>query len=48
MVLDIVASNIGCICQMDRRAYVDLGIVAPTQVTFFVVLDVIAAATLHK
>ena len=48
VVLDIVAPNIGCICQMDRSAYVDLDIVAPAQITFFVVLDVIAAATLHK
>ena len=48
MVLDIVAPNIGCICQMDRSAYEDLDIVAPAQITFFVVLDVIAAATLHK
>ena len=36
MVLDIVAPNIGCICQMDRSAYVDLDIVAPVQITFFV------------
>ena len=48
MVLDIVAPNIGCSCQMDRSAYVDLDIVAPAQITLFVVLDVIAAATLHK
>ena len=36
VVLDIVAHNIGCICQMDRSAYVDLDIVAPVQITFFV------------
>ena len=49
VILDIVAPNIGCICQMYRSAYVDLDIVAPAQITFFfVVLDVIAAATLYK
>ena len=50
VVLDIVSPNIGCICQMDKSAYVDLDIdiVALAQMTFFVVLDVIAAATLHK
>ena len=36
VVLDIVAPNIGCICQMDRSAYVDLDIVAPVQITCFV------------